>query len=86
MPAATKSKPDVVELILKCARARERGKKLYKRSDDLLAELLKQVDPGQPIKMNDEGRTAVIVDKWKDKTQVVAISFARRYELEIEDR
>lgn len=84
-PYRHKTPESLAERVQKCIQARERGKKMYKRSDELLKTLLQEVEPGQVIPLNEQGKKAVIVDKWAGKTQVVSIAFARRYEIEVTD-
>lgn len=82
-----KRKTDLAEKVKLCIQARERGKKMYARSDAYLAEILKEIDPGAPIALNDNGKVAVIKDKLADgKTSAFCPAFFRRYELEVEDR
>jgi hypothetical protein len=80
---APKRKPESLAMkALKCLREKELGVRHYKRSDALMAEILREIEPGQAIPIG-EHDLAIIKDKMPTGTiQFFHGSYARRYELE----
>jgi hypothetical protein len=79
---SNKINESIADKILRCHRARERGKRSYAKSDELLAELLTVLKPGQVVKL--ESGSARIVDKLpKGKFKAADVGYFRRYELKI---
>lgn len=76
-----KVKDDLAKKARKALRERELGARHYEKSDFLLEELSKEVEPGQPIPLGD-GKEAVLVDQFAGKTIVWNPCAARRYKLE----
>lgn len=74
---------DVPSKVKKYLAAKEAGKRGYQRADRLLAELAHLMRPGQEIALNEQGRKAVLKDRFEDKDIVWTPCAARRWELEI---
>lgn len=81
----TKPKPEtLVHKIERCIRARELGAKNYKRSDALLDELMKELEPGQVLPLNANGRKIEIIDNYPPgKVVHFKPCGVRRYELKV---
>ncbi len=87
--AVRKSKPAappvaLPELVARCARARELGRKHYGRADRMTAELVHRLAPGEEVPLPG-GKKAVVIDKLGDKTSAFTPAVFRRYEIEIKD-
>lgn len=85
---SAKKKADLGEKVQKYLRAREAGKRGYKRADRLIREIAASVKPGEEIPLNENGRKAVLIDKFAaPKDDIVWTPCgARRWELEIIER
>jgi hypothetical protein len=84
--AAAKPRFDLAELVARCHAAREAGKRGYQRADRLLTEIAAAVKPGETIRLNSAGRSAVLHDRFAEagpKAVIWTPCAARRYELEI---
>lgn len=79
MPRA--SKADLPTLVARHLRLLASGKKNYKKSDVLLDELEKQLEPGQIVKLPN-GTSVKFVDKFAGKNRMNVGMNARRYEFE----
>lgn len=83
---STKKKTDLGEKVQRYIRARESGKRGYERADRLIREIAASVEPGAEISLNENGRKAVLVDKYAaaaDKGIIWTPCAARRWDLEI---
>jgi hypothetical protein len=79
---SNKIKEGIAEKMLRCHRARERGKRAYAKADDLLEQLLQEIKPGKVVKL--ESGSAQIVDKLAGgKIKSVDVGYWRRYELKV---
>ena len=81
-----KPKEDTVEKVQRYLRAREVGKRGYERADRIIHELAADVLPGTEIKLNEQGRKAVLRDRFEDfkgKDIIWTPCAARRWDLEI---
>lgn len=66
---------------LKCLREKELGARHYKRSDALLAEIVKEMIAGDKVQVGEHDHV-LLEDNFADgETQFFHGSFARRYEL-----
>lgn len=72
---------DLPGLVAKHLRALSAGKKAYKRSDVLLDEIEKQMEPEQIVKLP-SGVSVKFVDKFAGKNRVNVGMNCRRYEFE----
>lgn len=81
MPKKSTPALDVPTLAARVVASREVGKRGYKKADAAMAELVKQIKPGETVTLA-SGKKFQLKDNWEGKTQVAAISFSRRYELE----
>ncbi len=80
----TKRKSGLVDKIERCIRARELGAKNYKRSDTLLDELMQELEPGQTLPLNANGRKVQVIDNYADGKLVhFKPCGVRRYELKV---
>ncbi len=64
-------------------RAREAGRQEYKRSDELMAEIIAMMKPGEETNFDATGRKAVLKDRFEGKEIVWTPCAARRWELEV---
>jgi hypothetical protein len=78
---ARKKAGDLGAKILRAVRAREQGKRAYKRADALIAEIVKEMEPGQTVKVSTE-KAYELVDKFAGKEIVWNPCAARRWEFE----
>lgn len=92
--SAKKKKADVAsgprdaglgEKVQRYLKAREAGKRGYKRADRLIKEIAAAVKPGQEIVLNESGRKVVLVDKFAAAKDDIVWTpcAARRWDLEI---
>jgi hypothetical protein len=72
---------DLAAKVLRVVRAREQGKRAYKRADALIAELVKEMEPGQTVKVSAE-KAYQLLDKFAGKEIVWNPCAARRWEFE----
>jgi hypothetical protein len=82
MPAAAKPKKELAALVLKHQKTIERAKQLYDRADNLLAQIVapfletckhcgsKVLKKDAVIVLNDDGKTAELLDNFADHTVV----------------
>lgn len=78
-----KKKTDRAAKVAAYSRAKEAGKRGYQRADRILGELAAEMTPGEEIVLNEQGRKAVLVDKFDGKNIVWNPCAARRWELEV---
>jgi hypothetical protein len=74
---------NLAEKVRQFFRSRAIGKKCYARSDRLLAEIAKELQPGEAVMLNDRGKKAVLVDPFATKFVAFRPLGFRRYDLEI---
>jgi len=67
--------------IQRAIRTREMGKRAYKRADALIAEIAKEMKPGQIVQVSNE-RAYELIDNFAGKDTVWNPCAARRWELE----
>jgi hypothetical protein len=82
-----KRESELAAKIRKHLKSLELGKKHYKRADAILAEIVNEnlMEPGQPVKLNEQGRKAVLVDRYAEKLTVFQPCGVRRYEFDVID-
>jgi hypothetical protein len=80
-----KSQSDLADLIQRHLRTRASAKKLYERSDRLLAEIAKLIRPGDAVPLNHDGKRAILVDNFEEKAIVWGHGAVRRYEIVVVD-
>ena len=85
MTPAAKPKPisdkDLARKIQQAIRAREMGKRAYKRADALMAQIAREMEPGEVVKVSPE-KAYELVDNYAGKDIVWNPCAARRWELE----
>jgi hypothetical protein len=64
-------------------RAHDAGKRNYAKADRLLKEIAEEAGVGVDIPLGENGKKAVVVDRFKDKDLVFQPAAARRYELKV---
>lgn len=77
---------DLGEKVRRYLKAREAGKRGYERADRLIKEIAASTEPGHEISLNENGKKAVLRDKFAaaaDKGIIWNPCAARRWELEI---
>ncbi len=79
----SKSKAGLAVKAKKYLAAKEAGKRAYQRADRLLSEIAGEVKPGAEIPLSDNGRKAILKDKFAEKDIVWTPCAARRWELEV---
>ena len=79
----SKKKADVADLIRRYVRAKEAGKRAYKRSDALMAEIVAQW-PGEDVRISEKLKVK-LKDNFAEKGIVWTPCAARRWELEVVD-
>lgn len=79
----SKKKADVVDLIRRYVRAKEAGRRAYKRSDVLMAKIVAQW-PGEDVQISEKLK-AKLKDNFAEKGIVWTPCAARRWELDIVD-
>ena len=79
----SKKKADVAELVKRYLRAKEAGRRSYKRSDALMAEIVKAW-PGEAVQIS-EKLNVQLKDNFAEKGIVWTPCAARRWELEVVD-
>ena len=78
----TKKESELAGKIKRYLRAREFGKRNYQRADRLMEEIV-AAEPKDAIALNESGRKAKLVDRFKDKKIVWTPCGARRWEIEV---
>lgn len=78
-----KKKTNLADKVNRYLRAKQAGKRGYERADRILQEIATEIAPGAEIPLNDLGRKAVLIDKFKDNHIVWNPCAARRWDLEI---
>ncbi len=76
-----KVEDDLAAKVLRAVKARELGKRNYKRCDQLMEQLAKEIEPGQVIKVSAD-RGFKLVDNYAGKAIVWTPCAARKWELE----
>lgn len=76
------SKPSLAAKIRAHERSLQRGKREYKRADELLKEILERMRPGQEITLNGR-RKARLKDNFAEKNTAYRALGIRRFEIEI---
>jgi len=79
---AKKKPANLPELFARYEKARQRGKRLYERSDRIMREIVANATPGTEIVLNAAGRKAILVDRFDGKDIVWTGSAARRWEVQ----
>jgi hypothetical protein len=64
-------------------RAKEAGRREYKHADELMAEILQMMKPGEESRFDATGRKAKLVDNFAEKHVVFRAHGIHRYEIEI---
>lgn len=80
----SKKKPDVADLVKRYLRAKDSGRKAYKRSDALMEEIAKAMKPGEDVPISEKLK-ARLKDNFAEKGIVWTPCAARRWELEVVD-
>lgn len=76
----------LADLIARYQKTREAGKRAYARSDRLMNEIAKLMEPGEPVQISESGRKAVLHDKFAEsgeKGVMFTPALARRWDLEV---
>jgi hypothetical protein len=76
-------KDDLAKKVTAYLRAKEAGKRGYERADRLVRDIAAAVKPGEEIELTVNGRTAVLIDRFKDEEIVWQPCAARRWEIKI---
>jgi len=77
-----KKKGDLAGKIVNYLKARESGKRSYQRADRIMEEIV-AAEPPEEIQLNEAGRKAVLIDRFKEKDIVWTPCGARRWEIKV---
>lgn len=80
----SKSAASLADQCREVLRHLELGKKHYKLADRGMDAVLKQMEPGQTVKLSENGRVVTLKDNFAEgKTQAFKAARFHRYELEV---
>jgi hypothetical protein len=78
-----KPKESVADKVASYLRAHDAGKRNYAKADRLLKEIAEEAGVGEEIALGENGKKAVVIDRFKDKDIVFQPCAARKFELKI---
>ena len=81
-----KKKPesdDLAAKVSRCLRARAHAKRHFDHADELLAELVHEMEPGQTVKLGK--KVVTLVDQFADKLTVYRSHGIKRYDLHVKE-
>jgi hypothetical protein len=78
-----KPKESVADKVTSYLRAHDAGKRNYAKADRLLKEIAEEAGVGEEIALGENGKKAVVIDRFKDKDIVFQPCAARKFELKI---
>lgn len=65
--------------------AKDEGKKGYAEADRLLDELAKEIGLNKAVKLDDSGRTGMLIDQFAERNVVFKPAGVRRFDLKIQE-
>ena len=78
-----KVKESLADKVQSYLRAHDAGKRNYAKADRLLKEIADEAGIGVDIPLGENGKKAVVIDRFKGKDLVFQPAAARRFELKI---